>query len=359
MNRTAAHLNLPASSTTLFIVFGMAVHANSLAVLRDMSDGVADVVEKVMPSVVVVQTETTTVPVYRDIFFRPVPGRPQTYAGQGSGVIIDDTGHILTSNHVISGADTINVVIRNGLSFDAELVGQDPHTDLAVVRLKGLGNHDIIPVKKGNSDALRIGEFVIAVGSPFSLSTSVTLGIVSQKNRAIGILPHEDFIQTDAAINPGNSGGPLVDLHGRMIGLNAVIQTAGTRGNIGIGFAVPGNRAFAIAETIISGETVKRPWLGILPKEMSYATARSYLGQEGGVYVAEVFRDTPAYRGGIFQGDVILKVDDEPILSIIDLQRVVFNREIGDTIKVFILRRTQTKELEILTEAMPNPQILQ
>lgn len=323
-------------------------------VLRSMSVGMADTVEKVMPSVVVVQTETTRFPIYHDFFFRPIPGRPEKLAGQGSGVIIDKKGHVLTSHHVIHNADLIKVVLQDGTVIDAELVGEDAHTDIGVIKIVDPGSYKLVPIEQGDSDALRVGEFVVAVGSPFHLNSSVTLGIVSQKGRSVGVLPYEDFIQTDASINPGNSGGPLVDLDGKMIGLNAVIQTAGPKGSIGIGFAVPGNRAFKIANVLIDGRVVERPWLGIIPQEMSTAAARRFLGRNGGVYIDEVFRDTPAFKTGVYRGDIILAVDGEEIESILDLQRLVFNHEIGDTIDLTILRSNSRLELQVTSEQMPD-----
>lgn len=329
--------------------------ADSVDVLREMSDGVADVVERVMPSVVTVQTETIYTPYYMDWFRGRVQGRPETLEGQGSGVIIDAQGHVLTSRHVIKGADDITVVLGDGTPLEATLVGEDPHTDLAVLRINQANEYALTPVETGNSDKLRVGEFVIAVGSPFSLQRSVTLGIVSQKNRDIGILPYEDFIQTNADINPGNSGGPLIDVEGRMVGINAVIQTAGPKGSIGIGFAVPVNRAIAIARTLIAGKSVERPWLGIFPREMSVRAARHYFKQDGAVFVGEVFRDTPAYKGGIYKGDVLLEVDSEKVETILDLQRVVFDHDIGDTIPVTIMRGNRQKKMKIVLESMPDP----
>jgi serine protease Do len=185
------------------------------------------------------------------------------------------------------------------------------------------------------------------------------MGWVSQKGRAVGLLPYEDFIQTDAAINPGNSGGPLVNAEGHMVGLNAVIQTAGPSGSIGIGFAVPANRAFDIARTLIAGEPITRPWLGILPQEMTIQAARHFLNQDGGVYVGEVFRDTPAYKGGLYRGDIILKVGDTPVTSILELQREVFRREIGKPIPLTILRSNSTREIEMVSERMPDAKLFQ
>ena len=339
-----------------------AAQAGSAELLRSLSDGLADTVEKVQPSVVVIQTESTRVPYFVDHLYRAIPGRPEKLAGQGSGVIIDNDGHVLTSQHVIPrNPDIIKIVLADGTAYDGEVVGLDRHTDIAVLRMKDPDPDRIVPIEQGDSDSLRAGQMVIAIGSPFSLSGSVSWGIVSSIGRAIGLLPYEDFIQTDAAINPGNSGGPLVDLDGRMIGLNAVIQTGGqfNRGSIGIGFSVPSNRAFSIAEILISGKPVQRPWLGIKPQEMTRAAANYFLGQDGGVYVEEVFRDTPAYRGGLFRGDVILQIDETPITSVLDLQREVFNREIGSPIRMTILRSNQEREVEILTELMPDATFFQ
>ena len=331
--------------------------AGAKSTLRQMSDDLAGVVGRVMPSVVVVHTETTRVPVYLDFFFRPIPGQPERLAGQGSGVIISEDGYILTSRHVIQNADVIKVVLNDGTEFDAEIVGEDRPTDIGVIKITDPGKTKLVPIEQGDSDALRVGEIVVAIGSPFSLSGSVTMGIVSQKGRTVGVLPYEDFIQTDASINPGNSGGPLVNLDGRMIGLNAVIQTAGPRGSIGIGFAVPCDRAFAIARTLIEGRPVERPWLGIVPREMSRSSAIRLLrlmGREGGVYVAEVFRDTPAYHGGVFRGDLILAVDEEPVTSITELQREVFQHTIGEPVQLQVLRGNRILEVEVETAMMPD-----
>jgi S1-C subfamily serine protease len=328
--------------------------AASSGVLKQLSDDLADVVSRVLPSVVVVQTETTTVPMYYDLFFRPIPGQPYKHAGQGSGVIIDAEGHVLTSRHVIENADVIKVVLDDGTVFDAERVGEDRYTDIGVVRIKNPGDVKVVPIEVGDSDALRVGELVVAVGSPFSLSGSVSMGIVSQKHRTIGKLPYEDLIQTDASINPGNSGGPLVDLEGRLVGINAIIQTAGPLGSIGIGFAVPSNRSVAIAETLIAGRRVERPWLGIWPRDMNRRAAERFIGTPGGVYVAEVFRNTPAYRSGVYKGDIILAVDEAQVTSVIELQREVFQNEIGEPVKLKVLRNNRALELDIKTELMPD-----
>jgi serine protease Do len=282
-------------------------------------------------------------------------GPPQTMEGQGSGVIIDKDGHILTSHHVIQQADEISVTLLDGTEFQAVPVGDDPLTDISVLKIKDLNGYDLSPIQPGDSDALRIGEMVVAIGSPFSLSSSVTLGIVSQKDRSVGVLPYENFIQTDASINPGNSGGPLVDLDGRMVGLNALIQTAGDQGSIGIGFAVPADRAFSIAKVLISGKAVERPWLGIYPEQMRPSAARYLLDRDGAVVIHTVFRDTPAYKAGLFRGDIVLAVDDVEVFSILDLQREVFRHTIGDPITLEVLRTNRKIKIEVVSEMMPDP----
>ena len=335
---------------------GCAQAAGSSLDLKMLSDGIADMVEDVMPSVVVVHTETTRSTTVYD--FRGNPrrrGPPRTMEGQGSGVIIDRMGHILTSHHVIRLADDISVILQDGTEFEVELVGEDPHTDISVLKIKDLNGYELFPIQPGDSDALRVGEMAVAIGSPFSLSSSVTLGIVSQKNRTVGVLPYENFIQTDASINPGNSGGPLVDLDGRMVGLNALIQTAGDQGSIGIGFAVPANRVFSIARVLIEGKAVERPWLGIYPEQMRPSAARYLLDRDGAVVIHTVFRDTPAYKAGLFRGDIVLAVDDVEVFSVLDLQREVFHHAIGDPITLEILRTNRKIEVEVVSEMMPDP----
>ena len=327
--------------------------ADPRAMLRAMSEGIADVVEQVAPSVVVVRTEAIQMMTYHDFFGRYY-GIPRRLAGQGSGVIFDKQGLVLTSNHVIDGAQEIELVLHDETIFEAELVGQDPHTDLAVLKIKDLGGRELVAIEPGDSDKLRVGEYVIAIGSPFSLSESVMGGLVSAKGRSMGLLPFEDFIQTDAQINPGNSGGPLVDVDGRMVGINAVIQTAGPQGSIGIGFAVPANRAMAIARDLVDDGTVERPWLGIVPEELSPQAARRVLGQDSGVYIGEVFRDTPAYKGGLYRGDIVLKVNDRPVTTVLELQHEVFSQDVGSEMKVTVLRSNREIEVSIASERMPS-----
>ena len=310
-----------------------------------MGTAIADVVERVMPSVVVVRTEATRYRVAQDWYFGRLYRIPERLAGQGSGVIISKDGYLLTNRHVIDGAQEIEVVLNNGTIYPAELVGEDFQIDLAVLRIKEPPAGGLPFVEPGDSDALRVGEFVMALGSPFSLSSSVTLGIVSQKGRAIGALPYEDFIQTDAAVNRGNSGGPLVDMDGKLVGINTMIQTAGySEGNIGISFAIPVNLAMTVAESIKKNGRWQRPWIGIRMEDA-----------ERGVLVVAVEPDSPAGRAGQRPGDLLLNVGDTAALSPNEVRRAVTSGDAGQELEVRFERKGQEQVLTLKTEPLPLP----
>ncbi len=313
--------------------------------LRAFGDQIADIVEQVLPSVVVIRTEAVRYQLARDFFFGQLYRMEQRIPGQGSGVIIDRQGYVLTSHHVVDNARQIEVVLDDGTVYEAELVGSDPHTDLAVVRILAEPDERFDAIEFGDSDALRVGEVVIALGSPFNLSSTVTMGIVSQKGRVIGMLPYEDFIQTQAPINPGNSGGPLVDADGRMVGINAAIHSGGARdaGNVGIGFAVPGNLAMRVAGSLIATGEIAHPWIGILMRPTV-----------DGVEVEEVFRDSPAEQGGIQRGDVIRRINDRPVSSALEVRRSIFQHTEDTPITILIQRGEDIKALEISPSVMPN-----
>lgn len=314
---------------------------------RMFGNAIADVVEKVMPSVVVVRTETVKNRYARDWYFGYVYKIPERLAGQGSGVIISKDGYLLTNHHVIEGAGSIEVVLNDGTKLPANMVGRDQQTDLAVLKIDA-PDRTFTAVEIGDSDALRVGEFVIALGSPFSLASSVTLGIVSQKGRSIGLLPFEDFIQTDAAVNKGNSGGPLLDVDGRLVGINTVIQTTGlSDGYIGISFAIPANLVMNVAESIIRTGRWERPWIGILMRETP-----------AGVRVMEVIGNSPASRGGLLVGDIIQSVDGQPVDTSSGVQRAIFRRKIGDPARVTIVRDNAPLDINLVTETMPSPTML-
>ncbi len=347
----------PNRSRTWCAALGLAVIAQAAAaasggLLRQLSSEIADTVDRVMPSVVVVRTEATRYYRAFDWAFGRSVVIPERLAGLGSGVIIDAEGHVLTSAHVVQGAQQITLALSNGREMKAEPVGIDPSTDLAVLRLVDAGAEEIVPIAMGDSDAVRVGEIVIAVGSPFSLSSSVTLGILSQKQRSVGLLPFEDFLQTDAPINPGNSGGPLVDVDGRLIGINAVIQTGGpnARGNLGIGFAVPVNLARRVADSILRNGYFARPWIGIRPSELPPARGS---GAPEGVVVEAVFEGTPAAEKGMLEGDVIVSIQGQPVRSLQDLQRGILESALGTPLRLVVHRGGADIELRVPTVAVP------
>ncbi len=323
----------------------LAVSAN---VARELGNAFADAVEKVMPSVVVVRTQSVVVHPARDAWFGTLYGIPERLAGQGSGVILTKDGYVLTSHHVIEDAEQVEVALPDGTKYTALIIGRDAATDLAVLKIQAPDGVTFPPVEIGDSDKLRVGEFAIAIGSPFSLDSSVTVGIVSQKGRSVGLLPYEDFIQTDASINPGNSGGPLVDAEGRMIGINSMIQTGSpySRGSVGIAFAVPANMAMRVADSIIKTGSADRPWLGMHLTDADRA--------KPGVLVAEVFGNTPAARCGIRPGDLILTVDGQSVIEPRDVQREVFKRQVGEAVRLDVRRGGQSMQFEIVTEKMPD-----
>lgn len=328
--------------------------AASINMAKQLGNAFADAVEQAMPSVVVIRTQSIVYHTAHDLYMGRLYGIPERLAGQGSGVIVSKDGHILTSNHVIDQADQIEVVLHDGTILQAELIGSDPQTDLALLQAAVPRSLQLQPVAIGDSDALRVGEFVIAVGSPFSLESSVTVGIVSQKGRTVGLLPYEDFIQTDASINPGNSGGPLLDAEGNMVGINAVIQTGGpyTKGNIGIGFAIPVNLAMRVADSIMNTGEMHRPWIGVLLQELT-ASMAGIVGAREGVLIADVVQGAPAALAGMLDGDVIIEVENLPVRTVRDVQRAIFRRQIGEKIDVTLMRSGKKIRCVLTTERMP------
>ncbi len=325
-------------------------------------DGIADVAEKVIDAVVNISTsqriESRSGPIpqlpndpqldelFRDFFNRrgQSPGGSDTNRNQtrrvnslGSGFIIDPSGIVVTNNHVISDADEITVILNNGSRLKAELVGKDTKTDLAVLRIKP--EKPLTAVKFGDSDKLRIGEWVIAIGNPFSLGGSVTAGIVSARNREINSGPYDNYIQTDAAINKGNSGGPLFNLDGEVIGINtAIISPSG--GSIGIGFAVPSNTAFGVIKDLREFGEMRRGWLGVRIQEVTDEIAESLsIKPARGALVAGIDEKGPAKPGGIEPGDVIVKFDNKDIKEMRDLPRVVADTPVGKEVQVVVIRK--------------------
>jgi len=268
-------------------------------------------------------------------FFGPQGRGPQRDFKQrslGSGFIIDKAGYIVTNNHVIEDADEITVKLSNEKEYKAEVVGRDANTDLALIKIDAKG---LSALKTGDSEALEVGSWVVAIGSPFGLEQTVTAGIVSAKGRIIGSGPYDDFIQTDASINPGNSGGPLLNLSGEVVGINTAIVARGQ----GIGFAIPIDMAADIIAQLKTGKGVTRGWLGVGIQNLTPEMKKYYeLGENAGVMVSQVFEDDPADKAGIEVGDIILKVDDKEIKTSRQLSRMIAGLAVGQNTKITLLR---------------------
>ena len=278
-------------------------------------------------------------------FFGDVPRREFKERSLGSGFFIDAEGHIVTNNHVIENADKIKVKLNNGKEYDAEIVGRDPKTDIALVKTKGLT--DFHAVELGDSDALEVGEWVVAVGSPFGLEHTVTAGIVSAKGRVIGSGPYDDFIQTDASINPGNSGGPLVNMKGKVVGINtAIVSRSG--GNVGIGFAIPASLARDIIEQLKESGSVTRGWLGVSIQDLTPELAEYYGVKDGqGALVGEVFEGDPADKAGIEAKDVIIEVDGKRIEDSRDLSRTIAQVSVDKKVTIKALRNGKERTFRV------------
>ena len=282
---------------------------------------------------------------FRDFFGPFSQGQPQQDFKQrslGSGFIIDRKGHIVTNNHVIDGADQITVKLSNNKEYDAKLVGRDPKTDLALIKIKK--SSDFRPLPLGNSDKLKVGSWVVAIGSPFGLEQTVTAGIVSAKGRIIGSGPFDDFIQTDASINPGNSGGPLINMNGEVVGINTAIVASGQ----GIGFAIPMNMAKGIINQLKSNGKVERGWLGVGIQDLTDELAE-YYGLEGkkGVLVTQVYPGDPADKAGIRTKDIITSVDGKPVDSAKDLLRIIANAKAGRKTAITLLRDGESNTVSV------------
>jgi serine protease Do len=282
---------------------------------------------------------------FRD-FFGPHheegPSRDFKQRSLGSGFIIDKAGYIVTNNHVIENADQITVKLADEREFEAELVGRDPNTDLALIRIKDAS--DLVPLKLGDSDALSVGSWVMAVGSPFGLEQTVTAGIVSAKGRALGSGPYDDFIQTDASINPGNSGGPLLNMNGEVVGINTAIVANGQ----GIGFAIPVSMAQGIVQQLQANGSVTRGWLGVSIQDLSPELAEYYgIKDKKGVLVAQVFEGDPADKAGIKANDVIVEIDGKSIESSRDLTRTIADLAVGKKATVTLLRDGKEKTVNV------------
>jgi len=321
----------------------------------------ADLADKLIPTVVSIQTEATVKENFRgffgddffDQFFnfgqpkQQQKPRERKQQGQGSGVIVNSSGQILTNNHVVEGVDQIIVTLSDKREFKAKVVGTDEHTDVAVIQIEGEVK-DLPVAVLGNSDALRVGEWVIAIGNPFGLSQTVTKGIVSAKgvhNR--GITNYESFIQTDAAINPGNSGGGLFNLSGELIGINSAILSR-SGGFQGIGFAIPVNLAKSIMSDLLADGKVSRGWLGVSIQDLNPSLAKALnLNPAKGALINEVFENSPAEKGGIKAGDLVRAINGKAIEDANDLRNTVAALRPGEAASFEILREGKALTLKI------------
>lgn len=278
-----------------------------------------------------------------DSFFNHAP-KDLKQRSLGSGFVVDPNGYILTNNHVVENATKIKVKLNDGRVMSAKVVGTDPQTDLAVLKVDAAG----LPVLKlANSDQVQVGDWVMAFGSPFGLTQTVTAGIISAKGRVIGAGPYDNFLQTDAAINPGNSGGPLVGLDGRVVGINTMIASE-NGGFQGVGFAIPASMADGVYGQIVKNGKVTRGWLGVTIQGMTPELARSFnISPDKGVLVAQVEPDSPASRAGLQSGDVILRYNGKDVHSAQDLSLAVAGTAVGSPAKVEALRDGKEMTLEV------------
>ncbi len=341
---------------------GLAVRAATAQTFAALDP--ADVAEKVMPAVVNLNTdklvERRAHPFFDDPFFRrffdiPDGGdnqRQRLERSLGSGVVISADGYIVTNNHVVENAESIRITFNDRETFDAEVVGTDPQTDLALLKIKV--NRPLPHVSFGDSDHLRVGERVLAVGNPFGVGQTVTMGIVSAKGRSIGLMEYEDHIQTDASINPGNSGGALVNMRGEVIGINSAILSR-SGGSQGIGFAIPANMVQRIIAELKDEGAVTRAWLGVNIQGVTQAEAeRAGLPRPQGVLVSSVTAGAPADKAGLKELDIILAINDKPVDTTQQLRNTVSLQPVGQEVELSLWREGKTITRKVKLEALPD-----
>ncbi|MBN1381862.1 MAG: DegQ family serine endoprotease [Deltaproteobacteria bacterium] len=278
-------------------------------------------------------------------FFGDIPRREFQQKSLGSGFIITNDGYIFTNNHVVEQADKILVKLSDGKEYEAKIIGKDAKTDIALIKIKP--DHDLPIAELGDSENLRVGEWVMAIGNPFGLEQTVTAGIVSAKGRVIGAGPYDNFIQTDASINPGNSGGPLFNMEGKVIGINTAIVAQGQ----GIGFAIPISMAKDILPALKSKGKVTRAWLGVSVQDITEDIAKSLNKKDlNGALISEVFKGDPADRAGLKAGDIIIMVKGKEIKNTHDLLLTIASLHVGDKVNVRVLRDGKEKEFQVVVE---------
>ena len=342
----------------LFAVL-LVVNFSFFANAKNVPESFADLAEKLMPSVVNISTTQTIVTNINPFPFEFPPGSPfedmfkefstpqkRKASALGSGFIIDAKGIVVTNNHVIQGAEDIMVTVNGEKEYEAKIIGADPLSDLAVLEIQS--KDKFVPVKFGDSDKARIGDWVIAIGNPYGFGGTVTAGIISARNRSIGLSRYEDYIQTDASINQGNSGGPLFDMNGDVIGINTAIL--GQSGSIGIGFSIPSNSAKKVINQLIEFGETKRGWLGVRIQNVTKEIADvEKLDKPRGALVASVAENSPSDKAGIKAGDIILEFNGILIKEMKELPKIVAQTEVGKTVEVKIWRNEKelTKKIKL------------
>ena len=342
----------------LFVVL-LVVNFSFFANAKNVPESFADLAEKLMPSVVNISTTQTIVTNINPFPFEFPPGSPfedmfkefstpqkRKANALGSGFIIDAKGIVVTNNHVIQGAEDIMVTVNGEKEYEAKIIGADPLSDLAVLEIQS--KDKFVPVKFGDSDKARIGDWVIAIGNPYGFGGTVTAGIISARNRSIGLSRYEDYIQTDASINQGNSGGPLFDMNGDVIGINTAIL--GQSGSIGIGFSIPSNSAKKVINQLIEFGETKRGWLGVRIQNVTKEIADvEKLDKPRGALVASVAENSPSDKAGIKAGDIILEFNGILIKEMKELPKIVAQTEVGKTVEVKIWRNEKelTKKIKL------------
>ncbi len=337
-----------------FVTFSISFTGNA----KDIPSSFADLAERVMPSVVNISTTTTVTTQANPFPFEFPPGSPfedmfkdfgtpqkRKSSALGSGFIIDEKGIVITNNHVIQGAEDILVRVNGDKEYKAKVLGADPGMDIAVLKMET--DEKFVPVKFGDSDKARIGDWVIAIGNPFGFGGTVTSGIISARNRSIGLSRYEDFIQTDASINVGNSGGPLFNMDGDVIGINTAIL--GPSGSIGIGFSIPSNNAKRVISQLIEFGETKRGWLGVRIQYVTSEIAQvEKLDKPRGALVASVADGSPSDAAGIKPGDIILEFDGKLINEMSELPKIVAATDVGKKVKVKIWRNQREVMKDII-----------
>jgi len=348
---------------SILVLPAWSLNAAERITAKDWRNGFVEVAKKVKPSVVAIRSERTVSVSpgegFGEDFFKGTPfedffkqhgGPPvkRKQMGQGSGVIVDPKGYILTNNHVVTGAEKITIHLFDGRELTGTVRGTDSRTDLAVVHVEAA---DLPVAALGDSDRIQVGEWAIAVGSPFGLEETVTVGVISAKGRSgLGTGNYEDFIQTDASINPGNSGGPLVNIDGEVVGINAMIIQPGQ----GIGFAIPINLARTIMLELIKTGKVIRPWVGIGLQDITADLMKFFnLREKEGALISQVYGGSPAEEAGLKAGDVVTEIDGVKIKNSQDVVREVLKKQVGQKVNFVVLREGKRLEISVTTAQMP------